>query len=211
MGNSPHYRQLKTRLAVLRRNLLPKSFSPVGNYKDYQLDRARAYRLLVHAEFEHYFEDIAWGAVTSRLKRRKLKGEASELLVSLALGAFANWSTEADAVELGQLFRKAKPKDAIDEVINRTVASYRLLLDSNNGIRGENLRKMLVPLGVDFRMVDDTWLTDIDQFGKDRGDVAHKTVGVTSPVDPAGEYQKVTHLFSGLNPLDDQIVKLGGL
>ena len=38
--------------------MLPEKFSPTGDYSDRQLDRARGFRLLAHAEIEAFLEDI---------------------------------------------------------------------------------------------------------------------------------------------------------
>src|SRR5271170_1595608 len=53
------YRELERRLKKLRSRFLPKAFSPTGDYTDRELDHARGYRLLVHAEIEAYLEESA--------------------------------------------------------------------------------------------------------------------------------------------------------
>jgi hypothetical protein len=54
---SRRYRQLDGRFRVLRRIFLPKRFNRTGTYSPDTLDRARAFRVLMHAEIESYLED----------------------------------------------------------------------------------------------------------------------------------------------------------
>lgn len=59
MAPSKRFIELKGRLVELRQNLLPVKFSATGDYTDIQMDHARGYRLLAHAEIESYLEDVS--------------------------------------------------------------------------------------------------------------------------------------------------------
>ena len=55
--SSPRYKLLSRRINELRRHLLPAKFDPTGTYSPRVHERCRAFRLLVHAEFEAFIED----------------------------------------------------------------------------------------------------------------------------------------------------------
>ena len=58
MANSIRHKQLVSRIITIEKNLLP----PIkinGNYTKQESDLIRSYVLLVHAEIEAYFEDVA--------------------------------------------------------------------------------------------------------------------------------------------------------
>ena len=58
MAYSVRFKTLEARVIVLRKQFLPARFSPSGAYSPAEFDNARAYRMLVHAELEHYLEPI---------------------------------------------------------------------------------------------------------------------------------------------------------
>lgn len=56
--------------------------------------------------------------------------------------------------------------------------------------------------------LDQLWLTNLDEFGKRRGDVAHKAIKAQQQIDPKSELQVVEDLVKGLRELDELIAKL---
>jgi len=85
MSNSSEFRYLRKRLRELRLRFLPRKFSPTGDYSDLQYDRARAYRLLSHAEIESYFEELALKTAVSAFE----EWETSQVLSRPILGMLA--------------------------------------------------------------------------------------------------------------------------
>lgn len=211
MAQSNYLRSLSTRCRRLRRHFLPATYSPTGDYTDRQYDRTAAYRVLVHAEFEHYFEEVAWAAVQTRLAEFRGGAGWSELLFGVAVAAVLGWKPDEFDVNVATLLGSGAPKSSIAEAIYTGCSRYRKLLDSNNGIREDNLKKMFFPLGVDFKALDPLWMTNLDMFGQDRGEVAHHSIGAIQTIDPESEEKKVLGLVAGLHDLDSQIVSLGGL
>ena len=82
MRLSNRFKELRSRLRELRLHLLPASFSPTGDYTDRQQDRARGYRLLVHAEIESYLEDVSRETVTQAIRDWKKSNKPSNIIVS---------------------------------------------------------------------------------------------------------------------------------
>ena len=76
-------RQLDRRIGKLRVHLLPFHFSPTGTYSADELDKARAYRLLVHAEIESYLEDSARRIANESLKQWTTTQKARPVILSL--------------------------------------------------------------------------------------------------------------------------------
>lgn len=69
MASSDRFIILQERLEELRGHLLPAEFSPIGEYDPVQLDMAKGYRLLTHAEFESYLEDVSADTVNYALRQ----------------------------------------------------------------------------------------------------------------------------------------------
>ena len=211
MLNSSRYRQLKGRLAKLRKHFLPKNFSPTGSYSDRQLDFARAYRLLAHAEFESFVEEIVWDAVVKKVSSWKNQRKPSDLIVCFLSCYHTDWDNGIDEeVAIPQSPKKhieAAEKSA-EAVIDRAVNQFRNLVDKNHGVREANIKKIVLPVGVRWSELDQTWLNTMDTFGKLRGEVAHKTIGVQQQIDPQTEYQNVQDLIIGFKKLDELIYKM---
>jgi hypothetical protein len=102
-----------------------------------------------------------------------------------------------------------KKPDQLDGHIRLALAKYRNLIAGNNGIRQHNLFTIIPPIGIDESdIVDTTWIAAVDSFGRNRGEVAHKSLGARVAIDPRTELQSVTQIFLGFARLDQQILML---
>ncbi len=173
--------------------MLPKEFSPTGVYSDMQLDRARGFRLLAHAEIEAFLEE-----------------EASEVVTVV----FDLWRNDLKARHtVISLLAFLKPGDksftSVAEAVGFSFGRFNQLIKDNNGIKEENLQKFLPPVGIDWATMDGTWLSTLNSFGSARGEVAHKSVRVHQPIDPRGELETVMDkILPGLKELDEAIHRL---
>jgi hypothetical protein len=197
MAKSRRLNQLLKRLEELRSHLLPSQFSATGQYSDKEYDMARAYVVLTHAELESYFEDRGRKIAQSALGRWKNKGSHTRILMALLrfhhLKSRKPWT----------------PLEKTAERIHGAVNSYMTTIDSNHGVREDNLFGILFPLGFRPDQFDNVWLTTIDSFGQSRGAVAHTSVKTQQPIDPATEHQRVAkQIVPGLIKLDKKISRL---
>lgn len=213
MAQSSRFRKLERRLKELSRHLLPKSFSPTGNYSARQLDMAMAYRLLCHAEIEHYIEDAARSVVLAKVIAAKA-GKAT--LTSLTLLAYykLGWDgllpEENEKISPQKCDAKNPFSQPLGNLLDDAAQEYLgRIVSKNHGIRTENLKRLLKPTGIDFESLDQTWLTTIDEFGKQRGSTAHTSaVSVKHSIDPKDEYDRIELLLKGLGELDEALNKL---
>src|SRR5437763_1965954 len=83
MPASARFKELKKRLRELRMHMLPATFSPTGDYSDRQLDRARGYRLLAHAEIEAFIEDVTFDAAKKSVSGWDKTKQVSDCLFCL--------------------------------------------------------------------------------------------------------------------------------
>ena len=80
----------------------------------------------------------------------------------------------------------------------------------NHGIREKNLSQLLLPLGIEVSALDPLWIIAMDQFGKDRGDVAHKPSSIYAALtlDVAVIKTNLKFILSGLRDLDRHLSTL---
>ena len=143
MSNSKRYHQLFSRLLKIKTHFLPKQFSPTGTYSQRQLDLARGYRLLAHAEVEAFIEDIAWDALIKKVALWKNKRKSSDLIICFLSCYHSGWGKEADDEGLSPQSSKAHTKateEAAESVVDIAVNQFRDMVGKNHGVREVNLR-----------------------------------------------------------------------
>jgi hypothetical protein len=201
---SARYRQLVRRLAKLRVHFLPVHFSPTGTYTADQLDKARAYRLLVHAEIESYLEDSARRIANESFKQWTATQIARPVIVHLL--SFHSNLKAASQQDLKDEYasRVVRTVDAVQ----RAVGAFNAVLSNNHGVREDNILKILLPLGLRPAEIDANWLSTMDAFGVARGETAHKSIHTQQPIDPQTDLTTVTYLLKVLDQIDGTLRKI---
>lgn len=181
MANSLRYKQLLSRITQLEKNLLPNQ-KLNGNYTKNESDLIRSYVLLCHAEIESYFEDIAESTVKKALHNWKENRKKSNCLLSIM--AFCvdeiNWE-KADKSN----------KEKISYRVNKVTNHFLNKLDSNHGIKSQNICSILLPIGIESDELDQTWLNTMDNFGSKRGKFAHMSSRVQAQIDLVTEKNNI--------------------
>ena len=207
MGDSIRYKELKSEILQLRRDLLPKKFRGSGQYEQETITKTRAYRVLVHAELEAYLEDRARDIALAALEAWKDRNQVSKTL--LALIAFSgrimekppNSMSPEQPSQAGQWDEKIKLSKKIDLAMN----NFHSVLNNNNGIKEANIVRLLLPIGVDCDELDPVLVLDLNSYGASRGLVAHQrfeSYRTTEQIDPKEELRKVKSLVEGLASID---------
>ena len=193
------YRELSVRLRQLRIRFLPPVIDPTHAPTSREIDNARAYRLLTHAEIEHFLEDLceltAIRAVNEWVTHRML---ARTTLAILAYGE-GNYAPTPTSLPSGRPNldqRLDKAKDSLSTYVRV----------ENNGIKESNVLRMMLPVGIREADFPTGWLQQIDSFGEHRGITAHTgTLGtgrVANAPHPHSEYATVISIRNGLRKLD---------
>jgi hypothetical protein len=203
MAISSRYQELKQRIEELRRNLLPKKFSKIGDYTEETRDRARGYRILAHAEIEAYLEDLATEVIVCKIEEWKKAKKASYILVCFIAAYHSGWTIdETEEPPFGPKSR-IQVKDHVTESIDRAAQQYMGgIIKKNNGIKLDNLKAIFLPIGIDFDALDNTWLGTMNSFGENRGIVAHGPKKTHKNIDPKTEHETLKMILSGLKDFD---------
>jgi len=199
MPKSRRLSQLESRIIYLERNLLPPS-STTGNYSKIQQDLIRSYVLLVHAEIEAYFEDIAREKVRKALSRWMTNRKRSSCLKAVL--AYSGNELSYESV------RKVDSNN-ISFRLNKAVSHFIALIQKNHGIKEANLLSILIPLGIELRDIDPVWLTTMEAFGNLRGAIAHNSTSVHILIDRNTEVRRInTQILPEIQRLDHLISRL---
>jgi hypothetical protein len=79
------------------------------------------------------------------------------------------------------------------------------MLSDNHGIKEENVRRILLPLGIGAGDIDSVWLGTIHAFGTNRGETAHTSIRTQQPPDAGGEFLVVSEIVEGLRKIDRKL------
>jgi hypothetical protein len=193
---SNNYRRLKSRLGQLRKHLLyflPDPPVSQISYSDREIDSTRAYVVLVHAEIESFCEELVRGKAQAAKLAFDTSGEVKPILRRMVAYYVARKGRSWGDV----LSPPAK-------VVRSTFESYKTSIEENHGVRRKNLEKLLFPLGIHDKHLNKlmTWLAQMDSFGKDRGGLAHRSIGAQQAPDPLSQLVTVNQLLNGLLELD---------
>jgi hypothetical protein len=128
------------------------------------LDKLAAFRLLAHAEFEEYLESKAKEGIEA--VRAAFRGGATTvkanlflLVIATVLGKTLRFDPTSWADDAEQTI-----KDAFDWIAN------------NNGIKEASFTKLSIFNGKMPDEVDNGLAVSLNSYGKNRGDVAHRSV-----------------------------------
>ncbi|EMS70539.1 HEPN domain-containing protein [Ruminiclostridium cellobioparum] len=184
---SKQYRDLIKRINELEKHFI-KSFK-TKNIPDFtlrQMDLARGFRVLCHAEIEAYFEDVARYLLIQAKKRWDRQKKVNITVAAL----FAN-------------FERIEKNIPLNTKINQVIRSFEeQRIKSNHGIKEENLIKLFVPLGIDKDEFDSTWLSTIDSYGAGRGNTAHTSARTQQPIDLGTEIQTLNYILQGIEQFE---------
>lgn len=187
------YRLLEKRLNELEECLIKDFMSKdTLNMSKQEIELARAYRLLVHAELEAYFESIAKKLLSKAITKWKTKKKANLTIVSLLAH-----------------FKKIEKDDDLNTKINRIVSDFsKEIINKNHGIKAKNISDMFVPLGIDKGEIDAALLAALDSFGANRGETAHNSGKVQNPIDLRTEVGNVRFIGEGIKDIEKKIKEI---
>lgn len=196
---------MQKRLTTLRRSLLPARFDPTGLYADRVHQRAAAFRLLVHAEFESFLEERVTAHAVDR--HRQWRSHATPSITLASLIAYDEVEVRPPSSILVPPQKPAKLLDErLEDALNRFNARIR---GSNHGVREMNVLGMVLPIGVQASELDMAWLASLDAWARERGALAHQSSGkVKLQLDPAREYSTAKSLMLGFKRLDALVDQL---
>ncbi|CAI3607650.1 HEPN_RiboL-PSP domain-containing protein [Clostridium neonatale] len=184
---SREYRLMEKRIMFLG-NTLIKDFMEKDaiKFSKKEVELARSYRLLVHAELEDYFESVAKKLL---IKAKKKWSEYKKPnLTTLALFAHS----------------KHIDKGTTSTKVNKIIIDFKSeVIDQNHGIKEKNIEKMFIPLGINKDDIDSAWLSTLDTFGAKRGETAHKSGQVQQPIDLRTEVSNIRFIVDGIRDFED--------
>lgn len=183
------YTNLRKRVFYLKKQL---SFDTKNSQRKINQDKLRAFKLLAHAELESYIEN----AVLEVLNRCEAEWQTNQKMLP-SLQFLIIYPTSRFEANESQLTKEDRVRQILD--------SFKKSVANNNGIKRKNVLLLVVPLGVDYNTIDETWLSTIDSYGADRGKVAHRSFSVQQQIDKMNELNNLDLVLKGFRKMDLQL------
>nr|WP_254449422.1 hypothetical protein [Anabaena sp. UHCC 0253] len=86
------------------------------------------------------------------------------------------------------------------------MANFKRIINENHGLKEKNLLALLLPIGLDIKDLDTSWLVTMNTFGENRGEVAHKSASfysIIQPINPVDEVNMVKQIIQDLLKIDE--------
>ena len=204
--SSVEYRALVQAIVGLKADLMNFPPSPTEPYSNGDLLKCQAFVVFSHAEMQVYWETIS----------RRIMREAEH-----------RWKTAAAidrVIAMLVAFRRPEqvsiPNDPInphesgdfEKIVQKAITAHNKIIGDNNGIKRINIAALLVPLGVLPSDFVETMLIQLDQTGKKRGEIVHKSskISLRTIRDPfADEMKDIDDLVKEIAVFDAKLETLG--
>lgn len=172
-----HFQHLRARLEELRVQFLDddldaENADPVAYQPN--LDRIAAFRLLVHAEFETFLEE---------------KAKENIAAIQGVLSKGGQWQRQNPAIlslyyVMGETLPVHGPasEESLRQATSTLLETALTKVRDNNGVKERAFVLLSVMAGKALDEIDVALLSSLNSFGKERGEVAHKSVGRTRTI-----------------------------
>lgn len=187
------FQELLARAATLEATFL--NFPTKDSIIPSNQDKIRAFILLMHSEFEFYFEQLADQIKTIVAAPALSTKDYSRIPTDMYIYPHA-------VVECEKEFNYGRRGE---KVLQR----YESRITKNNGIKERDILSLLLPLGVDYNALTTIMLNTLDSYGDKRGLFAHtgNRRCVSRVLDRDAEARECGQLTTLISALDTDLQK----
>jgi hypothetical protein len=196
-----NYQQLVSCEKELRNNLITKTVRSNFTTKTSQY-RLRAYRLLTHAEIESYIE----GLILLKINIEKIKWATTKIIPNCFASIMAY--SKQEFPNISNHLAEITTRNDITFRTTTIINNFEAMIKRNNGIKEENIIPLIVPLGIDYSNISQTLLNNLSSFGQNRGNTAHNSSKVQSPINPVDETNIINQIVQEIQTIDSLIMEI---
>lgn len=168
-----HFREMLANVREIEK-ILPTP-NPFGNYTPLEEINIKSYYILTHAEFEYFIERCVLKKINDVVVGFKTNSTPHMCILSMIFAYLKEDET----------IKAIRKQGNIIDLIDLMNAKYHSVVNSNNGIKPENLERLFSPLGIDPQgFMGTTLIGELTTLGVKRGDYAHNALHVHSIEDP---------------------------
>ena len=200
--STQEYKQLSRAVANLEKELMDFRPRQADEYLRSELLKCQAFVVFAHAEIEVYFESIATRILNYAEKFWKKDGKIGRVVASLI--AFRT----SEKTYIPDCPNAVTKNSNLRLIIDDAFAKHRENIGKKNGIKRANITKLLWPVGLFDDHFSEVFLIQLDQTGKRRGEMVHKSsrVSLSTIGDPfADEKETINKLLEEIKDFDQKL------
>ena len=191
---------LRKQITVLRTQLLPEPFDPLGQYPNASRVQTstRGFLVLSHAEVESFVEGWAKDIARSAERVWSSSGRISPPLSFLL-------ATSEQRLEPAESLANADgdSHSRLGRLVTAVFTKHYRLINNNHGIKEKNMLALFDPVGIPESAFGPSLLPELNTLGSMRGKHAHYSAAtVESVLDPETEFNRLTRVVTELAVLD---------
>lgn len=193
---SEAYKGLFKRVVEIKQNLLdfPGDFLSCQTVK--KQDCIKAFKILVHAEMEYYFEQQSQKVLSLAKDRFEQNKHLSNVLLTMLV--YSNLPYAANQKD-----------DEIDARIKRIFEDTNFSYSKNHGIKSDNLAQMFHQIGLPIRKKYSILCAELESYGTVRGELAHQSAyAITRRFYKNYEVEQISRVLNEISLLDNDIEQL---
>jgi hypothetical protein len=184
---------------------------PEISSEQYELD-VKAYTILSHASFEHYFEKVAIKVMENTISLWTNNREVSDSLICFLLYYTGESPSTKMDLSIDNKGKKKSIKDLsnpiyhIDSLTSKAENFFRNHVRNNHGASIDYLIELLLPVAIDIGFIDDPDISNaLSKLKGYRGDFAHTMGGTISQIpNPIDIEEHVSYVLSLCKDIKDK-------
>ena len=199
---------LKKNIAKIEKYFLPPQ-NPMGTYSTKEILYINAYISLVHSEIENFLESEVLQVCKLSIELYKSTGKINEVILGLLCFSGVTYDEPPETKKNIKKITDWDYKTQINKKIEKAqeIFNYKIR-QQNNGIKEKDILNMLLPIGYNLDDIDDIFLTEMNEFGKQRGKIAHTsniTNIATNQIDPHTMKNRIKGIIKNLETIENTI------
>ena len=197
---------LKNNIIKIESSFLPPQ-NPMGTYNEQEALSINAYISLVHSEIENYLESEVLQVCDLSVNQYNSTGTINKVILGLLC------FTGLPSIETPDLKNCQKIEDyKIDNRVKKARdLFYNKVKTRNNGIKEKDILSLLLPIGYSLDSLDDLFLAEMNDFGKQRGEIAHTSninIVTNNQIDPYSTKTRINEIIAQLEIIENNICSI---
>jgi len=194
---------LRNNINKIESSFLPPP-NPIGTYSEKEALGINAYISLVHSEIENFIEAEVLQVCNLSVNQYETNGTINKVILGLLCFSGLTYEIPPESKHIQNI-----DKLSIENKIKKARDLFNnIVRTKNNGIKEKNILSMLLPIGFSIDDIDDLFLTEMNDFGKQRGEIAHTSniaIVTNNQIDPYIIKRRITSIVNQLELIENNI------
>lgn len=194
---------LRNNINKIESSFLPQQ-NPIGGYSEKEALGINAYISLVHSEIENFIEAEVLQVCNLSVNQYETNGTINKVILGLLCFSGLTYEIPPESKHIQNI-----DKLSIENKIKKARDLFNnIVRTKNNGIKEKNILSMLLPIGYSIDEIDDLFLTEMNDFGRQRGEIAHTSniaIVTKNQIDPYVIKGRITSIVEQLEIIETNI------